>query len=311
MRLQTENRRTSQASLGIDVSRVALPIIGGQIFNKRASFTPLTGSGSSVPIGHRRLSSLSDSGLGLDQTYRDNVSSLPPLDRASRRHSGLSRPSPSNLDIDARSAELEALRTQLRSAEEELEQARRDLCDAKEAREASNTCVKALREFIEENNIGAPRESGSVKPATTTTEDLEPKKSGTGWAFKLWKAEPPVKNVPNIERSSTLPISTPTISPVTPLSRRFGEFFSSRTGVPSNSSANSAPSVSSGQEVYPGSDGSSISDSVPEPISPTSGDGGATGLIVRENVLSSPELYGKPELIDGKHNLAVEEIDLS
>ena len=304
MRLQTENRRTSQASLGIDVSRAALPIIGGQIFNKRASFTPLTGSGSSVPIGHRRLSSLSDSGLGLDQAYRDNVSSL---DRASRRHSGLSRPSPSSLDIasDIRYAELEALRTQLRSAEEELEQARRDLCDAKEAREASDTCVKALREFIEENNIGAPCDSGSVKPAITTTEYLEPKKSGSGWAFKLWKAETPVRNVPNIERSSTLPISTPMTSPVAPLSRRFGEFFSSRTGVPSNSSANSAPSVLSGQEMYPGSDGSSIDDSVPEPISPTSGDGVAT---VRDNVLSSPELYGKP---DGKHNLAVEEIDLS
>jgi hypothetical protein len=200
-------------------------------------------------------------------------------------------------------AEVETLRMELRSAKEELEVARRELFDARESREASDTCVKALREFIQENNIGAATNSASAKPpAFTAGEDLDPKKNGIGWAFKLWNTEQYAKSIPNITRSS--PIRTPMVASAAPLSKRFGEFFGSRTTTASNSS------VSTGQEMNVGSDGSSIGDSAPEPISP-GGEGPPTGFLVRENVVAHPERYDRAELIDRKHDPPVEEIDLS
>lgn len=320
MRLQTENRRQSMAP--IDVSRASTLSIGGfgsPPTSKRASFTPLTGS------GHRRVSSVSDSNNNLnvfaapDLTPSPNAQSfnltsaeagLSAAPSSSRRFSGFfGRQSPPENDMlqaaaaaetqANHAAELEALHTEVKSIKDELENVKHDLTEANEAKEASETCVKALREFIAENNIGAATVKLPPPPTMATGYEnvSDGKKTGTGWGFKLWgngAIDSPLRTsigsaVPNSASMAGAPDpSTPTAGPppttigAAPLSRKLTGLFSSRSSISSNTSreapvalpqlqTNSAapatmPHLSQRDSVYSYSDTSSVA----EPVSPGS-----------------------------------------
>jgi hypothetical protein len=271
MRLQTESRRQSMVPIDSARASLALPGFGSPPSSKRASFTPLTGK----PPGHRRVSSVSDtssvpipdlSSSPRTQTFTGNTT--PP--NSSRHFSGMfgqsasgdlsmttatdppqvpdSNPSAAVATVD--SDKLEMLRKELQSVKEELATAKHDLMEAIEAKEASETCVKVLREFIADNNVGAVAAGGaSMKlpppPTMTTGEDGSDRtKSNGGWGFKLWGADSPL--IPSMSFSasaaapspsgpvnSTLP---PPVIAAAPLSRKLGGFFSSRSSLSSNSS---------------------------------------------------------------------------
>lgn len=286
MRLQTEKR---QSMTPIDVARAsgALASFGNPPSSKRASFVPLTGSGRQN--GHKRISSVNDSSFGAfptpDLTPSPNVHAfniaateaiLSGAPSSSRRFFGRQSPDGDGLhsaaSVDsaaaaATAAEMENTRKELQAVKDELEMAKHDLLEAKEAKEASETCVTALREFIAENNVGASEGGGTgahVKlppPPTMATgeeESSESKKTGTGWGFKLWGSnsgiDSPLRSgvvgagphsasvasgpSPMLPSSSALAHPPATATPIgaPPLSRKLGGFFSSRSSVSSSHS---------------------------------------------------------------------------
>ncbi|KDR67922.1 hypothetical protein GALMADRAFT_257408 [Galerina marginata CBS 339.88] len=332
MRLQTENRRQSMAP--IDVSRassMSLSAFASPPSSKRASFVPLTGSMQAGRPGHKRVSSVSDTSLAAfsspELTPSPNVhafniaateATLSGAPSSSRRFSGLfGRQSPpegegllsaasADSSIAASQGELDAMRKELQAIKDKLETAQHELIEAKEAKEASETCVTALREFIADNNIGAGENTASVKlppPPMMTTgaeEFAESKRTGSGWGFKLWGnnmdsapksstggAVPHSASVapsPIIAASSMPPppaSATPMIG-AAPISRKLGGFFSSRSSISSSHSreqsqpAHQLPPLqtnagvlrtsSQRDSVYSYSDASSVA----EPISPGS-----------------------------------------
>jgi hypothetical protein len=142
--------------------------------------------------------------------------------------------------------ELDGLRREVRTLKDELEHVKHELSECNEAREASEMCVKALREFIEENNTGALTNDGfdSIKLPTPPTmamgreEDEGKKATGgvAGWGLKLWKDA--TLRTPSVPQSATIPpLVTDSVpqgpASATPLSRKLGEFFSSRVSVSS------------------------------------------------------------------------------
>lgn len=282
MRLQTESRRQSMVPTDSARTSLALPGFGSPPSSKRASFTPLTGR----PPGHRRISSVSDTSsvpiLDLSAspgTQAFNIASSPPNN--SRQFPGIfgqysppisgdlsmttateppqapdSNPLAAVATVD--SDELEMIRKELQSVKEELATAKHELIEAIEAKEASETCVKALREFIADNNVGAVAAggastltlvSGPMKlppPPTMTTgeEGSDRAKPNGGWGFKLWGVDSPLipsmpfsasvaAPSPSVPVNSTLP---PPVMSAPPLSRKLGGFFSSRSSLSSNSS---------------------------------------------------------------------------
>ncbi|KAF9564299.1 hypothetical protein CPC08DRAFT_705472 [Agrocybe pediades] len=320
MRLQTENRRQSMTP--IDINRASAGPLSSFMSppsSKRASFVPLTGS---RPNGHRRISSVSDS-FGTIPTpeltpspnvHAFNIASAEAA-LSGRRTSGFyGRPAeldapPSSVESSpgssaapaTNSAELEQLRKELLALKDELQTAKHDLVEAKEAKEASETCVTALREFIAENSIGSGGAVSNIKlppPPTMTTgqEELaESKKTGTGWGFKLWGnttgVDSPLRSSAAVPQSAALPMASPMVNssmnspssavPIgaAPLSRKLGGFFSSKSSISSNHSreqslpaplhlpqlqTNAASSHRDSMHSY--SDASSIA----EPVSPGS-----------------------------------------
>ncbi|ESK97730.1 hypothetical protein Moror_17437 [Moniliophthora roreri MCA 2997] len=232
MRLQTENRRQSMQP--IDVSRASIPLLGSPPSSKRASFTPLTGTYNARANGHKRGTSVSDSHLETDlhtQTLTVNDTSS----ASSRRFSGLfgrggSPPQDTVTPKDSSSFELESIKKELSSVKAELEDTRHELSEAIEAREASESCVKTLREFISENSIGV----GNVDSSGAQAK----KQAAASWGFNLWKVDTSVKaqNGPASADSSHSPdapdsSATPTVS--TPLSRKIGGFFSRQSSISS------------------------------------------------------------------------------
>ena len=281
MRLQTESRRQSMVPIDSARSSLALPGFGSPPSSKRTSFTPLTGR----PPGHRRISSVSDtSSIPIPdcspspRTQTFNITPSPP--NSSRHFPGMfgQQLPPTSGDLSATTAteppqvpdsnplaavatvdldELEMLRKELQSVKEELVTAKHDLIEAIEAKEASETCVKALREFIADNNVGAvagggaTSSSGPMKlpppPTMTTGEDGSDRaKPNGGWGFKLWGVDSPL--ISSIPFSASASAAAPSaLSPVNstlpppviaaaPLSRKLGGFFSSRSSLSSNSS---------------------------------------------------------------------------
>ncbi|KAF8899635.1 hypothetical protein CPB84DRAFT_1815644 [Gymnopilus junonius] len=321
MRLQTEQRRQSMAP--IDISRASSMTLGSFTSppsSKRASFVPLTGSMQGRPSSHKRGVSVSDSHLGSfpspDLTPSPNSQAFhiaaaeASLTGNSRRLSGLfgRQPSPENdpqqFIVSAQpsnSAEFESLRKELQAVKDELETTKHELIEAKEAKEASETCVTALREFIAENNVGANEPNAAVKlppPPTMTTgaeESSDSKKTATGWGFKLWGSSSSgvdslrmgaVPQSATVTSSSSnmalsLPDPPPSAMPIgaAPVSRKLGGFFGSRSSISSreapspklsqlqtNAAAMRTPSGSMRDSVYSHSDASSVA----EPISPGS-----------------------------------------
>lgn len=293
MRLQTESRRQSMT---IDVNRASALTLTSPPTSKRASFAPLTGS------KHRRIPSISDNGIGSfpipDPSPSPNFQSLEGGLSPNTQPSGLSR---------LNNSEMESLKVELKSLKKELESARHDLSEANEAKEASETCIKALREFIAENNVGAT----NVKlppPPSMTNGDEEPKKAGTGWGFKLWgsgssatstNVESPLRTgmlssagvvypgtqgVPSNQiGASSVPFgnfaAVPTIpTSSAPLSRKLTGLFSSRSSISSTNSKEKEqrlvqiPGIAAPGRIEKRDSGYSHSDasSVVEPISPPS-----------------------------------------
>jgi len=310
MRLQTENRRQSMALAPLDLSRAGLPSLGSPPSSRRASFVPLTGR----PGGHRRISSVSDSGIVDFSTSPNSQSLVLPEGPSSRRYSGLygrtspSLPEPGQSDLI--STEVDGLRRELRTLKDELEYTKHELLESNEAREASETCVKALREFIGENNIGVPGIGGLNSPKLPTPPtmakghgEVDGKVGGgvTAWGFKLWKdatlRTPQSATIPpsGLEPLPQVPASA------TPFSRKLGGFFGSRGGTGSVSSVGSNPCQIDGgppqlqtnaarsvrESMYSFSDASSVT----EPISPPA-ESNMHGHLVMVRDLSNPGSVG-------------------
>jgi len=329
MRLQTENKR--QSMMSIDVSRASSATFSsftGPTSSKRASFVPLTGTmhGKS---GHRRAGSIIDPALGSStlssfpipdptpspQARAFNIASaeasLSGASSSTRRQSGMfGRQTPPNDDLlhqasaaegsAINSAELEALRKEIQILKLDLDNAKHDLQEANEAKEASETCVIALRDFIAENNVGVTGPTTGMKlpspPMMATGEEPgpDPRKAGSAWGFKLWgnaSADSQLKSIAapysaSVTQSSSMQTSTTVDSPASatigaaPLSRKLGSFFSSRSSISSNHSREQAPPQlpqlqtnaamsrvqSQRDSVYSHSDASSLA----EPVSPGS-----------------------------------------
>ncbi|KAK0501271.1 hypothetical protein EDD18DRAFT_1066798 [Armillaria luteobubalina] len=298
MRLQSENqnRRQSVGPMQLDLSRAGFNNFSTPGSSKRASFTPVTGSHTTRPNAHRRISSVSDTCID-DQSSQTLI--MPPeLSANPRRTSGLYNRSP-QADRDAFNLELETLRKELRAVKDELEETTHELSEANEAREASDTCANALREFISENNVGTvdldARDAVKLPPlpATTNGDETEAKKASAGWGFKLWKVDTSVKPTNSCTSAATASTASPVVAPSAqlnasqvPLTRKIGGFFSSRGSVSSTASTNSnsalqsnaaTPQVPHRDSVYSFSDASSMN----EPLSPTSEESPHNDVVVR------------------------------
>jgi len=172
---------------------------------------------------------------------------------------------------------------------DELERTRHELSESNEAREASEMCVKVLREFIGENDVGVEAESSIMPlklppPPTMAHGDeeentMESKTSATtgSWGFRLWGET--AKAPPSVPRSANSASASPQLPHVqlsastAPLSRKIGGFFSSRSSSISSVASTNTPlarrhATPSIRESASASDGSSIV----EPVSPTSED---------------------------------------
>ncbi|GJE91104.1 hypothetical protein PsYK624_072530 [Phanerochaete sordida] len=286
MRLQTEGRRMT-----LDLSRAGPSnFTTGPPSSRRSSFVPLTGSGVSTDraLGHRRIVSVSEPGSHMrDLPSPPHSARLEPLQlvdgassRNSRRISGFfGRTSPNpDLPPTEDASEIEELRRELQAVKDQLEETRVELTEAKEGQEASETCVRALRTFIEENSIGM--QPPGARPTAQTAQSAPapsaaPNTSGTPagasrWGFKLWNASTAATASPpsSSPAPSSMPVAANGATNGAPLSRRVTGFFTTRSSI---SSTSSAPRPHSNQQepVCNGSDSSSV-DSSTEPISPSS-----------------------------------------
>lgn len=285
MRLQSESRRQSQVPSGLDLSRASLASLAAPQSSKRASFAPLTGSSTVRINAHRRISSVSDSGFAkLDSgllhspgptnfTFPDHAMLANKLAPTPRSSGIFGRASPPlSVFQSEESAEVEMLRKELMSVRAELDEAKHELNEASEAREASELCVKALRVFIEENDVGTPMAIPLASQAESK-KNINAQAAG-GWGFKLWRTEPLAKNssgaisIPFIPAATTPSnVSSP---PPQPLSRKLGEFFGARSASISSTTPIKSPRAER-ETMYNGlSDTSSIEESLAEPVSPAS-----------------------------------------
>ena len=310
MRLQTEGRRQSG---NFESARGAF-LAGSPPPNKRASFAPLTATlhGGRPNGGHTRISSVSDTSIfgqslpadlpGTSPRTQDFPSlDVPPSRRVSSifgRHSPPHHMEGSQPHDDSLVIEMESLKKELQAVRNELDNTKHELAETNEAREASETCARALREFIADNNIGVREIEGGPSviklpppPATTNGEEAaEAQKaaSSSGWGFgKLWRADhgartpsvtsvasyslPVVPAAPQTPQGFSAPIPTP-------LTRKLGSFFSPRSATSSTAmhaadGGGSAPNLQSNAaltstrgSIHSFSDASSIT----EPVSPPS-----------------------------------------
>jgi hypothetical protein len=280
MRLQSESRRVSRGTdLSLDLSRANTLSYGGQPSAKRMSFTPLTGTSAGRVHNHRRVSSVSDSNVILGDipdgqtadtspnlqtaTLPDVSTQLNHLPTNSRRISGLFARTPI-LESEPAPAEREKLQREIQVLKMALEEKGHELIEANEAREASETCVRTLRDFIAENNVG-PGAGDAVARSDEADKKNASGSVGSRWGFgglfRAGEANTPVMSSRGISTSSS---PSPTNEP---LSRKLGGLFGGRG---SFSSSNSAPprGIHNVQEaIYNSSDASSTAESA-EPASP-------------------------------------------
>lgn len=316
MRLQTEKRMSQVSNLALDLSRPppAHASLSGPPSSKRASFAPLTGSSASR-MSHRRISSVSDSGYLLSPPPNGEFSTSwpPPSPRTqhipedpeftptipqshNRRVSLLfGRGAAPHFEAPAEEAEIHLIRKQLGELQKQLDDTKRELVETQEAREASELCVRALRTFISENNVGIP---SAMKAGTTSPPTPSHTKQGSTasrWGFRLWTSGTDVDanktGTPTSTPTSTLPpdpgSTLPSLSQTAP-QRKFGGFFSTRTSISSASSTRPPYDPMHQEPMYNGSDTSSLAEST-GPASPAS-------EIPRAKIL---ELEGKEEIPSG------------
>nr|GAT44714.1 predicted protein [Mycena chlorophos] len=278
MRLQAENRRSQPGTLDISRANAPSAFSLGPASSKRASatFTPLTGTFAaqtfvaSRPNSQRRMSMSSESNV-------DALAVVPAAPSHNRRLSaifGRSSPPQLTLDPSASPDELDKLRKQVKTLQDALDETRHDLTEANEAREASETCAAALRDYIAENSMDV--KLPPLPAATTGDEESEPvSKKAAAWPF--WKVD---TNVGRANGPSSAATATP-VAPAATLSRKLTGFFSSRASISSNHGQHGRAN-----SVYSASDVSSMV----EPISPTN----EVGSDVRV-------AGGSPELAGGVH----------
>jgi hypothetical protein len=298
MRLQTENRRQSAAlPSSLDLSRAVSSFSSGPTSSKRASFTPLTGSLAGRPNAHARMSSVSDSGLLLAENGSSFSPSTSPShpdghptspaasEKMSRRISGIfGRSSPPRDTLSLHDPENESLKKEVQQLKDTVEELKHEVREAKEAREAADVCVNALREFIAENHLSGENGAidGAVKlpplPTDTTGEEEDTnKRTSGGWGFKLWKVDTTVKSEKGPASAASVASAAPSISVATPttastpmgtpqFAKKFGGFFTSRSSYPTPTTATAAVTpIPKRDSMQSGSDTSSIV----EPLSPT------------------------------------------
>jgi hypothetical protein len=286
MRLQTESRRVSRgAEMSIDLSRASSFSFGGPSSSKRMSFTPLTGSSAARMQNHKRISSVSDSEV--DNGHAGSISPNPPTitlpdtspnpsypPASNRRFSGLfGRATASELEpvpsFNTGERERENLQREVQALKTALEEAQHELTEANEAREASETCVKTLRDFIAENNVGVSSARLDVGSAGVRSDDTDKKAAcgsgssrwGFGGLFRAGEATSPV-----IPSRGALTTVSPSAAGE-PLSRKLGGLFGGRGSFSSSTPAppRSVPVVQ--EAMYNSSDTSSTAESA-EPVSP-------------------------------------------
>ncbi|KAI1796550.1 hypothetical protein LXA43DRAFT_986003 [Ganoderma leucocontextum] len=297
MRLQTERRMSVASNLSLDLSRPPpiLPSLSGPPSSKRASFAPFTGS----PAGranhnHRRISSISDSGFlltssstGEPPTWPPTSQHIPddtestPTDRygspaKNRRISLLFGRGAAPLQESSSDIQVELLRTQLRAAQQQLNDTKRELVEAQEGHEASELCARALRTFISENNVGVPplMQTNGSPAAPSIVSHSKQGSTASRWGFRLWTtsdsdsakssilAPTPISNHPS-EPSSTVSTHDQTVP------RKFGGFFGTKINASSNTPSYPPYDPIHQEAMCNGSDSSSLADST-GPVSPTS-----------------------------------------
>lgn len=152
-------------------------------------------------------------------------------------------------------AELEAERTELSTAQKELDSIRHQLAEANDKRDASDACIKALREFIAEQSIG---EAGANVAASSASikDDVASFIGSPNMSMKGLRL-PPLPTEENIEDSA---------SSSAPQQKKSGSgwFWRNNTGTP-NEAAQSAPvaAASSSQSATTSGDGSQSTSSTP------------------------------------------------
>lgn len=300
MRLQTERRMSVASNLSLDLSRPppVLPSLSGPPSSKRASFAPLTGSSAGrANLNHRRISSISDSGFLLTSSSTGEPSTWPPTspvsqhipqdpestptDRYSspaknRRISLLFGRGAAPLQESSSENEVELLRKQLRTAQQQLEDTKHELVEVQEAREASELCVRALRTFISENNVGMPSlmQANSSPAAPTHPSHSKQGSTASRWGFRLWSTsdgDSAKSSIPAPTLISNYP-SEPTSTVSTHgqnVHRAFGGFFGAKVNTSSDASSRLPYDAIHNEAMYNSSDTSSLGDST-GPVSPAS-----------------------------------------
>lgn len=296
MRLQKESRRASGVP-NLDLSAAGSFHLGPPS-SRRSSFVPLTGTPAGRVNAHRRISSVSEPGTLYGDALISPPSRSPQFEALSsgipssagsnnRRLSGFfGRAAPLDLTPTHTASEVAELRKELETVKDQLEETRHELSEAREAQEASETCVNALRSFISENSIG-------MHPTGRSSTDEASGRSSTSsrWGFKLWNT-PSTTSTP--AGSPALPPTQPANVPP-PLTRKLGGFFASRASISSQSSISRAEPHSHQQEpMFNGSDSSSL-DSGTEPVSPASELPPAGVLIHSDDVAMITGMSRSPE----------------
>ena len=291
MRLQTERKTESRrisrgADMSVDLSRASSFSFGGPQSAKRMSFAPLTGSSAGRMQNHRRISSVSDSnvdwnenGQTADTSPNPQTTALPdtspPLSyppTSTRRISGLfaRAPAPESEPVpDVNVVEREKLQREVQTLKAALEESSHELMEANEAREASETCVKTLRDFIAEHNVGVSPMRSDIESASVRGDDADKKNAngsvGSRWGFGgLFRAGEASSPVISSRRATSSTSPSPTSEP---LSRKLGGLFGGHGSFSSGTSAlpRGAPVVQ--EAMYHGSDTSSTAESA-GPASP-------------------------------------------
>lgn len=285
MRLQSESRRISRgADLSVDLSR-ATSSFGGPPSSKRMSFTPLTGTSAGRVQNHRRISSVSDSNVILgdvpngqtaDTSPNPQTAALPDVSTqlnhpptSSRRISGLYVRTPA-LESEPGLAEREKSQREIQALKTALEETRLELMEANEAREASETCVRTLRDFITENNVGP--NAGGVVARSDDADKKNASGSGSGgsrWGFgglfRAGETNSPVISGRGVSTSSS---SSPTNEP---LSRKLGGLFGGRGSFSSSNPAPPRGTLNVQEAIYNNSSDTSSTAESAEPASPRMG----------------------------------------
>ena len=267
MRLQTESRRVSQLTIDSSARTNATPSP-----NKRMSL--LISPPPNTNRGHRRISSQSDSSFAFSEAL--HWASPPPSSSAL-----------SDEEQNFASKEIQGLKQEVKSLKDTLEETRHELSEANEAREASEQCAKALRDYISEFRVGEADSSlPNAPPPPATPVKAEDTRAPSKWSFKLWNGagsatSPSIAPATPLSPPPSSSVHSPGSSPQPPaLTRKLGSFFSSRTGsVSSVASLTTTPSTQQTPMYRASSDVSSVTEEE-EPSSPCSNMSKTPGQVV-------------------------------